>query len=130
MEFRALRLAWFFGLWLLLPWPLPVIGDAFVPAVRYALLACAGSSVALSEGAAGPVGSIVALFVGMALLTALACWVLAWAISKASARLPVRLANAMTWACLGTGLFVALFCEPYRTPFGRSMTGGLLQVLW
>lgn len=126
---RMLRRIWFLGLWLLLPWPLSVIGHAFVPAVRYAILACAGSSVALTEGAAGPVGMIVALFVGVAILTTLACWVIAWSIAKLLARLPVTYASTITWACLGFGLFVALFFEPYRTPFGRALTGGLLQVL-
>ena len=129
MKPRMLRRAWFLGLWLLLPWPLSVIGDAFVPSVRYALLACAASSVALAEGAAGPVALIVALFVGIAILTTSACWVIAWAIAKLLARLPAAQASTITWACLGFGLIVALFFEPYRTPFGRALTGGLLQVL-
>jgi hypothetical protein len=129
MKPRVLRRIWFLGLWMLLPWPLSVIGSAFVPAVRYAILACASSSIALTEGAASPVGSIVALFVGVTLLTTLACWVIAWVIAKLLARLPLGYASAITWACLGFGLFVALLFEPYRTPFGRALTGGLLQVL-
>jgi hypothetical protein len=129
MEHRTLRRVWFVGLWLLLPWPMTVVGPAFVPSVRYALLACAGSSVALTEGAAGPVGLIVALFVGVASLTTLGCWLIAWAIGRLLVRLPVAQATALTWACLGLGLFVALYFEPYRTPFGRALTGGLLQVL-
>jgi len=129
MKPRALRRVWFLGLWLLRPWPLTVVGDAFVPSVRYALLACAGSAVAFTEGAAGPVGLIVALFVGVALVTALACWIIAWAIARGLARIPVALATKLTWGCLGLGLLVALVFEPYRTPFGRALTGGLLQVL-
>jgi len=129
MEHRTLRRVWFVGLWLLLPWPLTVVGDAFVPSARYALLAGASSSIALTEGAAGPVALIVALLVGVAGLTALGCWVIAWGIGRLLVRLPIAHAAALTWVCLGLGLFVALFFEPYRTPFGRALTGGLLQAL-
>jgi len=129
MKHRTLRRLWFLGLWLLLPWPLSIIGDAFVPSARYALLAAAAASFALVEGAAGPVASIVALFVGVAAFTTLACWVIAWLMARLLVRLPMAQASAITWASLGTGLFVALFFEPYRTPFGRALTGGLLRVL-
>ena len=33
----------FLGLWLTLPWPMVVFGEAFVPAVRYVLLAAAAA---------------------------------------------------------------------------------------
>jgi hypothetical protein len=125
----AIRRTWFLGLWLLLPWPLALIGDGFVPAVRYAILAAASSSIAVVEGAAGPVGAIVALLTGYAVVTTLACWGIAWGIGRGLALLPAAQAAAVTWVCLGLGLAVALFAEPYRTPFGRAVSGGLLQVL-
>jgi len=124
-----LRRIWFVGLWLLLPWPFALLGDGLVPAVRYAILAIAGASIAIVEGAAGPVGMIVALFAGLAIATALACWGIAWVVGKGLDRLPATQAAAITWVCLALGLAVALFGEPYRTPFGRAVTGGLLQVL-
>jgi hypothetical protein len=126
---RALRRIWFLGLWLLLPWPLVLIGDGLVPAVRFAVLAAAAGVIALAEGAAGPVGAIVGLFVAYALATALACWLLAWVVARMLARLPAAYAAAITWTLLGVALVVALFLAPYRTPFGRAATGGLLQVL-
>jgi len=129
MEFRTLRRVWFAGIWFLVPWPMLIMQDAFVPASRYAVLAGAATAIATMEGAAGPVAQLVGLFVGWAVGTSLLCWLLAWSLATVAARLPHRTARFLTLAILGTGLFYALVFEPYRTPFGRALRGGLLQVL-
>jgi hypothetical protein len=129
MSGPTLRRLWFAGLWLLWPWPLVIFADAFVPAARYALLAAAAAAVALHEGAAGPVGMIVALLVGMALVTTAGCWVLAFVVARVLAYLPRRASVVLTLLLLGIGLVVALVSSPYRMPFGRAPYGGLLEVL-
>ena len=129
MQLRSLRRLWFAGIWLLFPWPLLVYQDAFVPAARYLLLAAVAGIMASMEGSAGPVGLLVALFVGWAIGTSLLSWLLAWLIAKVMARFPNRVANALTFGILSAGLLWALLFEPYRTPFGRALEGGLLQVL-
>ena len=56
MHSPRLQRYWFAALWLLFPWPLLVLQDAFVPAARYVLLGGVAAIVAFAEGAAGPVG--------------------------------------------------------------------------
>jgi hypothetical protein len=129
LSVRALRRLWLGGLWLLLPWPIVVMNDAWVPAVRYLILGCVAAAVAVTEGAAGPVGPLVFFFLGWALLTTLGCWGLAWIVARGLGHLPPAVASAVSWLCLGVGLLVALFASPYVTPFGRARIGGLLQVL-
>lgn len=129
MHARKLRRLWFIGIWFLFPWPLLVLQDAWVPAVRYVLLGCVAASLALLEGAAGPVGLLVALFLGWGLITTVLSWLLALALAKLVSRLPDRTALLATYSALTIGLVWALFLEPYRTPFGRALRGGLLQVL-
>lgn len=129
MKLRPMRRLWFAGLWLLFPWPLLILVDASVPAVRYLLLAAVAGMVAIAEGGAGPVGLLVLLFAIWGVGTSLLCWLAAWWIAKLMARLPNRAAIALTLGVLGMGLFWAVFFEPYHTPFGRALRGGLLQVL-
>jgi hypothetical protein len=129
MSERGLRRLWFLGLWLLMPWPLFIFADAFVPAVRYVLLGAAAAAIALFEGSSGPVGLIVTLFVGMGVATTGACWVLAFVAGRLLVRLPGRTSMALTGLVMGPSLLIALVFEPYRTPFGRALKGGLLQVL-
>ncbi len=126
---RPMRRVWFAGIWLLFPWPLLILVDASVPAVRYVLLAAVAGMVAVMEGAAGPVGLLVSLFAIWGVGTSLLCWLAAWLMARLMARLPDPAAVALTLGLLGIGLFWAVFFEPYRTPFGRALRGGLLQVL-
>jgi hypothetical protein len=129
MTERGTRRVWFLGLWLLMPWQLFILADAFVPAARYVLLAFAASAIALYEGAAGPVGLIVTLFVGMGIATTAGCWVLAFIVARLLRPTTPRTSMALTLGVLGVSLLIALLFEPYRTPFGRALQGGLLQVL-
>jgi hypothetical protein len=129
MNARSIRRLWFAGLWLLFPWPLLIFSDCFVPAVRYLLLGSVAATVGLAEGASGPVGLVTLLLLGMAALTTLGCWLMAWMISKLLARLPIGAQRAISWACIAAAFAASLVFEPYRTPFGRTLTGGLLAVL-
>ncbi|MCP4036951.1 MAG: hypothetical protein GY944_27190 [bacterium] len=126
---RRLRRLCFVGIFFLVPWPLWVLQDAFVPAARYVLLGGVAATVALFEGAAGPVRQIVLLFLGWGALTSALSWGLAWAFARLAGALPDRTALLTTYSLLTAGLVWALFFEPYRTPFGRAVRGGLLQVL-
>lgn len=106
-----------------------IMQDAWVPAVRYVILGLAAALVAVVEGAAGPVGLVVLLFLGWGVLTTLLTWLLAWLVARLLDALPNRMAVGLTAIVLGSGFIWALFFEPYRTPFGRALRGGLLQVL-
>ena len=129
MQPRTLRRLWFVGLWLLLPWPLHVFGDALVPAVRYLILGGVAATFAAAEGAAGPVGGIVVLFLGMGIATTFACWVAAWFLAKLLLAFSAPTQRIVTFGVLGAALVFCLACDPYATPFGRAPTGGLLDVL-
>ncbi len=129
MTRRGLCWTWFIGLWLLLPWPMIVFTEQWVPAVRYAILASVASAVALMEGAAGPVGPLVGLFLGWSLGTALGCWGIAVLASRLLARLPSRLSAWLTLALIVLAVASALALEPYHMHFGRAPQGGLLEFL-
>lgn len=129
MDARHLRWLWFVGIWLLFPWPLFILQEAWVPAVRYLLLGLVAATVAIVEGAAGPVGLLVTLFLGWGIGTSLCSWLLAWAITKLLGQLSSRAAVSVSLGALGIALIWAIAFEPYRTPFGRALRGGLLQVL-
>ena len=129
MDVRSWRRLWFAGIWLLFPWPLLILQDAFVPAARYLLLGTVAATVAIAEGAAGPVGLLVVLFLGWGIGTSLLSWLLAWLVARVLSQLPSRIAISVSGCILGGALIWASFFEPYRTPFGRALRGGLLQVL-
>ncbi len=126
---KTVRRLWFWGLWLLLPWPLIILGDGLVPPIRYTILALAASAVALAEGAGGPLPGLVAFFWGWALVTTLGTWIIARLAARllATASEPVR--SRCTLAALLLALLWSLLLEPYSTPFGRAATGGLLEIL-
>ena len=123
------RRLWFLGLWLMLPWPLPFLDTPFAPAVRYLILATAGSTLALFEGGAGPITLLIVLFAVWGGLTTFFCWALGWAMGRLLGTLAPPLGGRLTWVCLAVALAIALTLEPYATPFGRAARGGLLEVL-
>jgi hypothetical protein len=128
VSIRTARWLWFASFFLLLPFPMLVF-DPFVPAVRYVILAAAALVVLLAEGGAGPVPGIVLLFSLHALVYTAVAWLLAWGVTRLFARVEPRAAAPAGYLVLAAGLAVALLCEPYRTPFGRAATGGLLEIL-
>ncbi len=110
----------------MLPWPLLVFADAFIPAARYVLLGCVAILVGVSEGASGPVGLVITLMVGWGLVTTVGCWLLSWIIARLLAGQPDNIQKLLTWGALGAGFLIGLAFEPYVTPFGRAIRGGLL----
>ncbi len=129
MHQRRLRRLWFLALLFLFPWPLPLLHDAFVPAIRYWILGSVAATVGVLEGAAGPVGQIVALLLGWALITTAICWLMAFLLARLGRLVPDRTALLASYSAI-TGLLAwALIFEPYYTPFGHAVRGGLLQVL-
>ncbi|MDP6977731.1 MAG: hypothetical protein QF570_03900 [Myxococcota bacterium] len=129
MHRRRLRRLWFLALLFLCPWPLPLLHDAFVPAIRYWMLGSVAATLGLLEGAAGPVFQIVLLLLGWALITTAMCWLIAFLLARASGLIPDRTALLASYSAI-TGLLIwALTFEPYHTPFGHAVRGGLLQVL-
>lgn len=129
MSKKARRRLVFVGLFFLLPWPLTLTAGAFVPAIRYLILGMVAATVAVAEGAAGPVGPVVAVLLVWALVCSAGCWALAWLAASLLERMPPRLADALCVVALLVGLGIALLSDPYRTPYGRAATGGLLEIL-
>lgn len=129
MSRRGLRWVWFLGLFVLAPWPLSAIGDAYVPAIRYAMLATAGIAVAAAEGAQGPVPLIIGLMTVAAVGYTALCLALAGLIVRALERLGRIPALGVTLLALCVALAVALVGTPYLTPFGHAPRGGLLEIL-
>ena len=129
MSVRAAR--WWLFFLFALALPLPMLGpyEAFVPLVRFLILAGATASVAAVEGAAGPVPGIFLLFAVHALVYGVGLWLLAWVSSRLlgfaspGARRTVVL---LAWVVL---LFIAIFFDIYATPFGRAQGGNLWSVL-
>jgi hypothetical protein len=106
-----------------------VFADAFVPAVRYVMLAIIVAVVGTFEGASGPVGMILLLFAVIGVVATLGCWLLAWVIATALSGFTPSTQRLITWVCLVAALLGSLWFDPYTTPFGRAPVGGLLEVL-
>lgn len=130
MSVRAIRWLLFAALVIALPFPMLGPFEAFVPPVRYAVLLGAASTVALAEGAAGPVPWIL-LLLALNLTASLAvAWVLAWISSRLLARLhPPTLRAVLVVAALGIGLALTASLPIYETGFGRAPTANLLGLL-
>jgi hypothetical protein len=129
MSIRASR--WLLGLAFALTVPLPMWGpfDAFVPAVRYAILFAAGSAVAWAEGTAGPVPGILLLFGVHALATLGLAGFAGWVGGRMLAPVAPRTRGWIVVAACVALLVLALTFELYRTPFGRVPASNLLGVL-
>ena len=100
MSVRATRWLWFLGVWLMAPWPMALLGDPSVPAVRYALLTLVSLAIAVFEGAAGPVPWIVALFAAHAIFYTGVAWAIAWAVSRTLAQVGPARRRLLTLASL------------------------------
>jgi hypothetical protein len=112
--------------------PLPMVWgpfDAFVPAVRYAILFLASAAVALAEGTAGPVPGILLLAGTHALAAAAPVGLAAWSAGRALAPLAPRTRRWIVVGACTALVLLALGVELYRTPFGRTPVSNLLGVL-
>lgn len=118
----------FAALFLLAPLPILVF-EGSVPLARICLLAAVSVAVALREGASGPVGMIVGLLVGHALVYLLLVFVAARLAARGLRRLPQTPAIVLLGACVAAGAAVALVAQPYVTPFGLEPRANLRQAL-
>jgi hypothetical protein len=130
MSVRAVRWLLFGSLVLALPFPMLGPFAALVPPIRYAILLGAASAVALTEGAAGPVGLILGLL-GLNLAVSLAAaWLAAWVLSRAVGALqPPALRTGLAVGAVCVGLALAASLPVYATVFGRAPSANLLGVL-
>ncbi len=126
---RAARRWLWLGFALMLPFPAIGPFGGFVPAVRHAILLVATGAVAATEGAAGPVPGILALFGVHLVVTLLLAWILAWIVARALVSLSDAARRNVVCAVVVAMLVCALVFEPYVTPFGRSPTANLIGVL-
>ena len=111
--------------------PVPLLGPfaAFAPTVRYVMLAAATGAVAATEGAAGPVPGILALFVVHAAVYLALAWLAAWVAARLSARLSPAARRISVVALCAALLLGSLALDVYLTPFGPTPTTNLLGVL-
>jgi len=129
MSVRATRWVWFLGVWLMAPWPMLLLADAWVPSVRYWLLTLVALAVAVVEGAAGPVPFIVLFFALHALATTAAAFGIGWAVARALAPFSPGTRRLATLLALVLALAAALGLDAYRTPFGTAPYSNLTGVL-
>ncbi len=127
---HSLRLIWFTALFLLLPWPWGGLASSFVPAARYLMLAGAGLSVGLTEGAEGPVPWILGLLVLAAVVSTGLCWLLAGGVVRALWRAvpEPRTRLRLSVALVALGLLLALVLHPYQTPYGHAPRASWLEL--
>ncbi len=111
--------------------PLPLLGPlpAMAPAARYLILASVTTSVALVEGASGPVPLILLLFAVHAFVYLALEWLLAWIIARALSNLSPGIRSKLVIATCGALLIVSIAFDLYRTPFGTIPRSNLLGLL-
>jgi hypothetical protein len=111
--------------------PVPLLGPfgAFAPTVRYVMLAAATGAVAATEGAAGPVLGILALFAIHAAVYLVLAWVAAWIVARLGATLSPAARRIAVYALCAVLLLGSLVLDVYLTPFGPTPRANLLGVL-
>lgn len=111
--------------------PFPILGPfgGLVPPVRHLILLAATSAVAATEGAAGPVPGLMALFALHAVVGLLISLALAWVASRLLGGLQPSLRRSVVWIAIALMVAIASIFELYTTPFGRAPTASLLGVL-
>jgi hypothetical protein len=111
--------------------PFPILGPfgGLVPTVRHLILLAATSAVAATEGAAGPVPALMALFALHAVVGLLVSLALAWVASRLLGGLKPGLRRSFVWIAIALMVAVASIFELYTTPPGRAPTARLLGVL-
>jgi hypothetical protein len=125
---RTARCALWLAALLLVPLPMLQFG-ARVPVVHHLLLGGVCVVTAWIEGGGGVTGLLIALFFGHAVVYALGLWGLAALAARGLGRLSPRARSLAVWIPVVAGLALALFREPYVTPFDPAPRGNLLAVL-
>jgi hypothetical protein len=125
------RIGWLLFALFALALPVPALGPfgGNAPALHYLALLTATAAVALVEGAAGPIPSILSLFAIQSGIALLACVVAAVLIARILTLLPARARSLAVLVLCGGLLAVALATPLYETPFARTPKSNLLGVL-
>jgi hypothetical protein len=124
----ARRAAWWLFAVFALTVPFPAFGPLgeFAPAVRHLVIFTATAAVAATEGVAGPVPGLLALFLVESVVTLAASGLAAWLAARLLAGRSPAVRRAVVIA-VGVALLALSLAFPiYRTPFGRAPTGNLL----
>jgi len=111
--------------------PFPALGPfgGVAPALHHLALFVATAAFAIAEGAAGPVGRILALFAVNAAAALALCGLAAWLGARLLAPLSPRARAAVALGLCAALLAASLAFPLYETPFGRAPTANLLGVL-
>ena len=122
------RCLWLLALFVV---PLPMLGgfEAFVPVVRYALLAGVCLAMRVLEGPGGVVWSLFAVFAGHAAVYGALLWCAAWLAARASSALPAAVRTGVVLAVVAGALVWASATTPFHTPFGTEARANLPGVL-
>jgi len=123
----ARRLLWIAAL-LLVPLPMLQFG-AQVPVAQYLLLAGVCAAVAVVESGGGVLALLLALFLSHAIVYGLLLWLVAALAARVLGQFSPRARAIASASVLLAGLAVALFGQPYVTPFDRAPRGNLATVL-
>jgi hypothetical protein len=112
-----------------LPLPIVGIGSGRVPALHHFELGLLALAFTLLERAQGIGPLLSALFLGQALVFALALWLAAGLLAKLLSRLPPLARTRVTLFLIVLGLALAIAQPIYRTPYSaRSADSTLLGV--
>ncbi|MAI80652.1 MAG: hypothetical protein CL917_17055 [Deltaproteobacteria bacterium] len=122
---------WLIFITLALTVPLPLLGPfpVLAPAVRYLLLATVTSSVALVEGASGPVPLILLLFAVHALVYLVLEWLVAALLARSLSRLTRPSRRLIVLTTCGFLFLMAITFNLYHMPFGTNPKANLFGLL-
>jgi len=128
---RAMRrLLWLAAL-VALPLPIVGIGSGRVPALHHLELGVLALAFTVLERAQGIGPLLAALFLGQALVFALALWLAAALVARLLSRLPPLLRTRAALFVVVLGLALAVMQPLYRTPYSaHGARSNLLGVYW
>lgn len=117
MSPRAMRWWLFLAALAALPLPILGVGSGRVPALHHLELGALALAFTLMERAQGIGPLLSALFLGQALLFALALWLAAGLVARLLSGLPPLARTRATFFLIVLGLALALASPIYRTPY-------------
>lgn len=125
---HARRLLWIAAL-LLVPVPLLIFTEAFVPTARLLELAGVVLITIFVEGSAGAAPAILGMFLVHALVYAILLWVACWLVTAAVARVAPRALGWVTFGLIAAAVTAGIATPLYHTPFqARTPYSTLFEV--
>ncbi len=126
---HAARRILFATLVVTVPVPAVVAFDVFAPPVRYWILAASTAGFGAAESLDDPVGTLLLLLAGHAVVSTLLAWVAARGLVRILFALPGAFRAPAVLGLAALLLAYALVDAPYRTPFGPEARTNLPGVL-